>query len=88
MVLLLILLRSAVPEIPGVVGMFIRLHQEVKTEDGRRVLLTAQVYGELNIWRHLIHSLAARPTHLRENFQHPPTWTVATETYLEGMGGV
>ena len=42
----------------------------------------------MNMWYHLIHSLAARPTHLRENFQHPPTWTVATETYLEGMGGV
>ena len=63
MVLLLILLRSAVPEIPGVVGMFIRLHHEVKNEDGRRVLVTAQVYGEMNLWRHLIHSLAARPTH-------------------------
>ena len=80
--------RIAVPAIPGETGIFSRLHQILKTAEGRRVTLTAQVQRELNLWRQLIFSLAKRPTHLRKIRPHPPTWTGAMKEYLKGMGRV
>ena len=40
------------------------------------------------VWRHLVASLATRPTHLREIQPHPPTSIGTTDASLTGMGGV
>ena len=53
-----------------------------------RINLTHPVKEELTVWRHLVTSLATRPTHLWEIRPHPPTWISATDASLTGMGGV
>ena len=81
-------LRSTVPAIAGAAGMFTRLQHDLKTAKGRRIKLTTPVHEELTVWRHLVTSLATRPTHIREIRPHPPTWIGATYASLTGMGGV
>ena len=68
--------------------MFTRLQHALKKTNGRRINLTPPVKEELTVWRHLVASLATRPTHLREIRPHPPTWIGATDASLTGMGGV
>ena len=68
--------------------MFTRLQHVLKKANGRRINLTTPVQEELKVWRHLVASLATRPTHLREIRPHPPTWIIATDASLTGMGGV
>ena len=68
--------------------MFTRLQHALKTAKGRRINLTTPVHEELTVWRHLVASLATRPTHLREIRAHPPTWIGATDASLTFMGGV
>ena len=68
--------------------MFTRLQQALKTVKGCQINLTTRVHKELTVWRHLVVSLATRPTHLREIRPHPPTWIGATDASLTGMGGV
>ena len=55
---------------------------------GRRINLTTLVHEELTVWRHLVASLATRPTHLRKIRPHPPTWIGSADASLTGMGGV
>ena len=81
-------LRSTVPAIVGAAGMFTRLQHALKKANGQRINLTPPVKEELTVWRHLVASLATRPTHLREIRPHPPTWIGATDASLTGMGGV
>ena len=58
-------LRSTVPAIAGVAGMFTRLQHALKKANGQRINLTPPVKEELTVWRHLVASLATRPTHLQ-----------------------
>ena len=81
-------LWSTVPAITGVAGIFTRLQHALKTAKGRRINLTTPVHEELTVWRHLVASLATRPTHRREIRPHPHTWIGATDASLTGMGGV
>ena len=81
-------LRSTVPAISGAAGMFTCLQHALRTAKSRRINLFTPVHSELNLWRHLVASLATRPTHLREIRPHPPTWIGATDAYFTGMGGV
>ena len=71
---------------PGALGFFTRLQHALKTADLRRVLITAQVHNELNLWHNLIYSLASSTTHLRLIQPHLTTWTGATGASLYGMG--
>ena len=68
--------------------MFTRLQHALKTAKGCRINLTTPVHEELTVWRHLVASLATRPTHLRKIRPHPPTWIGATDSSLTGMVGV
>ena len=68
--------------------MFTRLQHALKKAKGCRINLTTPVHEELTVWRHLVASLATRPTHLCEIQPHPPTWIGATDASLTGMGGV
>ena len=68
--------------------MFTHLQHAFKISKGRRINLTTPVHEELTVWRHLVASLATRPTHLQEIRPHPPTWIGATDASLTGMGGV
>ena len=79
---------STVPAIAGAAGIFTRLQLALKRENGRRINLTTHLKEELTVWRHLVASLATRPTHIREIRPHPPTWIGATDASLTGMGGV
>ena len=54
---LLDMLRSAITDIPGAEGIFIRLQNVLKNAEGRKVILTTYVHGKLNLWRHLIRYL-------------------------------
>ena len=81
-------LCSTVPAISGASEMFTRPQHALKTAKGRRINLTKPVHKELTVWRHLVASLATRPTYLREIRPHPPTWIGATNASLTGMGGV
>ena len=81
-------LRSTVPDIAGAAGMFTRLQYALRMAKGRRINLSTPVYAELTLWRHLVASLAIRPTHLREIRTHPPTWIGATYACLTSMGRV
>ena len=66
--------------------MFTRLQHALRTAKGRLIYLSIPVHAELALWRHLVASLAARPTHLREIRPTPPTWIGATDASLTGMG--
>ena len=68
--------------------MFTCLQHALKKANGRRINLTPPVKEELTVWRHLVASLATRPTHLRKIRPHPPTWIGATDASLTSMGGV
>ena len=68
--------------------MFTRLQHALKSANGRKINLSTPVQEELTVCRHLVASLATRPTHLRENRPHPPTLIGATDDSLTGMGGV
>ena len=81
-------LRSTVTAILGAVGMFTRIQHAFKTAKGLRINLTTPVHEELTVWRHLVASLATRPTHICEIRPHPPTWIGVTDASLTGMGGV
>ena len=81
-------LCSTVPAIAGAAGMFTRLQHVLKIAKGRQINLKTPVHEELTVWRHLVASLANRPTHLREIRTHPHTWIGATDASLTGMGGV
>ena len=63
---LLGLLRSAVPAISGAQDFFTRLHHALRLATGRRISITSAILDELNLWRHLVASLAERLTYLRE----------------------
>eukprot|EP00957_Ditylum_brightwellii_P203892 15336693-Ditylum_brightwellii.AAC.1 len=58
-------LRSIVPAITGGIGLFSLLQARLSGTCGR-IRLTAKVHAELDDWRVLLHSLAARPTHIHE----------------------
>ena len=51
----------------------------------RQVSITYTVHNKLNMWRHLIASLAKRPTYLREITPKTFTCIGATDTSVEGM---
>ena len=65
-----------------------RLQHTVNNAYNRRVLLTSQVYYELNLRKHLIYSLTSHPTHLREIQPPPPMWNGTTDASPEEMEGV
>ena len=85
---LLGIICSTVPAIAGAAGMFTRLQHALKTAKGRRINLTTAFHEELTVWRHLVASLATRPTHLREIRPHPPTRIGDTDASLIDMVGV
>ena len=62
---LLSLLRRAVPTIAGAHGMFSRIQHALQLATSRRVCITAAVHDELNLWIHLVASLAECPTQLQ-----------------------
>ena len=68
--------------------MFTRLQHALRTSKGRQINLSIPVHAELTLWRHLVASLATRPTHIREIIPHPPTCIGATDAPFTGMGGV
>ena len=62
---LIVIWRSAVPEISGEEGMFSRLQHVMKaTEDGR-VHITPEVHYELTLWRQFINFMEQCPANLR-----------------------
>ena len=81
-------LCSTISTIPGAAGMLTRLQHALKTMKGRRINLSTLVHEELNVWRHLVISLAAIPMHLQEIRPNPPTWIGATDASFTVMGGV
>ena len=81
-------LCSTVPATARAAGMFTRLQHALRTAKGSRINLSTPVHAELTLWRHLVASIATRPMHLREIRPHNPTWIVAIDTSLTGMGGV
>ena len=82
------LLRITVPAIAGAHDMFIRIQRALRVSTVQRVSITSAFHDELNLWRHLIVSLAENPTHLWEIRPDKPEWIGATDKSLEAMGGV
>jgi hypothetical protein len=80
-------LRSIAPMLPGGLGLFSCLHATLKGSRNR-IRLDSAVHDELDDWRLLLDSLAARPTHIREIIPDFPTWTGAHDASSQGMGGV
>ena len=68
--------------------MFTRLQHPLRTAKVCRMNLSTPVHVELTLWRHMVASLAAIPTHLREIRLPTPTWIGATDASLTGMCGV
>jgi hypothetical protein len=63
------------------------LHAPLKGSRNR-IRLDSAVHDELDDWRLLLDSLAARPTHIQEIIPDFPTWTGAHDASGRGMGGV
>ena len=80
-------LRSIAPMLPGGLGLFSCLYVPLKGSRNR-IALTSAIHDELDDWRMLLASLAARPTHIREIIPDYPTWTGAHDASGKGMGGV
>ena len=81
-------LSSTVLTIEGAAGMSTRLQHALRLAKGLWINLSALIHSELTLCHHLVASLSAIPTHLKEIRPNPPTCIGATDTSLTGMGGV
>ena len=81
-------LRSMAPGLPGSRGLFSVLQDALSRGDRGRVRLNRHVFDTIADFRLLAHSLAQRPTRLRELVPASPSNSGSCDACRRGMGGV